>query len=63
MVNKKNNSLSEFIGNGNKRDEKIKMRIKENYIPTYNKLNNSVINLHTKNIKEQVHKVKQKLDV
>ena len=50
-------------GFGTKRDEKIRMRIKENYIPTYNKLNNSVINLHTENIKEQVHKVKQKLDV
>ena len=34
-------------GFGIKRDEKIRMRTKENYIPTYNKLNNSVINLHT----------------
>ena len=50
-------------GLGTKRDEKIRMRTKENYIPTYNKLNNSVINLHTENIKEQVHKIKQKLDV
>ena len=50
-------------GIGIKRDEKKRMRIKENYIPTYNKLNNSVINLHTENIKEQVHKAKQKLDV
>ena len=39
-------------------NNKINMRISDDYIPTYSLINNNVINIEAKNIKEQVHKSK-----
>ena len=47
-------------GFGIKRDEKIRIRIDENYIPTYKKINKSIIDINSKNIKEEVKKSTKK---
>ena len=43
-------------GFGIKHDEKIRIRIDENYIPTYKKINKSIIDINSKSIKEEVKK-------
>lgn len=47
-------------GFGIKHDEKIRIRIDENYIPTYKKINKSIIDINSKNIKEEVKKSTKK---
>ena len=47
-------------GFGIKRDAKIRIRIDENYIPTYKKINKSIIDINSKNIKEEVKKSTKK---